>query len=220
MFFSTRRDTNVFYGEDKWVRFRLLVYTGVGGVSSLYGFLKCWLHLASGRAGWGVAGVGRVLVTLLLTFAASAMVGTRGRDDVRGSSARGIGIALSGGASAGTSRSGAAIAIVNMSAASVSAATNGSSGSLPFNGLDSAVDKKVLVSVVTVITIFKLPMFVLFMVFFFHCGGQGTHCHLTRRTVTTKRPLPRGFVHRGQPTSRHSRNVGGAFAKVKLFVFL
>lgn len=72
----------------------------------------------------------------------------------------------------------------------------------------------------TVIFMFKLPLLVVFMMFFFHCGGQGTGCHLTRRTLTDKRRLPRGFFGRTTTASVHDGNVGGVFINVNLFVFL
>lgn len=211
------------------VSFLLLGPTGVGGVLSLYGFPTNWLHLAAGRAG-GLRSVGEVLVTLVITALCYSVSFTRGRGAICGSDAKRMAVAIDGAGSSSMCAPGCGsatrskIAMRDRSASSCSDACDCANfGSRSFSligSFDKVTSGNVTLTFFVLVLIFNFPVFIVFVTFCFHCGGEHRHCGLMRGTVTTKRPVPRNVLGRDLGASAHSGKVGGVYLNAKLFVFL
>lgn len=159
----------------------------------------------------GGDGVGHVVVTLVMTMALYSLTVTRGPA-----------VARSGGGSSSSAVIARCASVISDDIISASCRDDDFSfnGRFPFGVSGKTVGKNVLAKLMIVVLVFKFPFFVMFVTFCFQCGGQGTGCELVRRTLTAKRPLPRNVFGSALPRSCHAGNVGGVYAKVKLFVFL
>lgn len=79
---------------------------------------------------------------------------------------------------------------------------------------------KTIVSIVAIITIFGLPVFILFVVFFFRYKNRKARYHLAEQAIAAGYPLPEGLIKENRLVDIRSKGIQNTFTGIGLFIFL
>ena len=64
----------------------------------------------------------------------------------------------------------------------------------PFNNFGNAVGGGILVAIISIIAIFGMPVFIIFVVFFFRYKNRKARYRLAEQALAAGQPLPEGFI--------------------------
>lgn len=90
----------------------------------------------------------------------------------------------------------------------------------PFNHFGSAVGGGILVAIIGIIAVFGLPVFIVFLIFFFRYKNRQARYRLAEQALAAGQPLPEGLINESKPTDQRSTGIRNTFTGIGLFVFL
>lgn len=90
----------------------------------------------------------------------------------------------------------------------------------PFSTLEDSVSEGILVSIIAIVAVFGLPVFILFVIFFFRYKNRKARYHLAEQALAAGHPLPENFLQEKHPTDQRSQGIRNTFTGIGLFIFL
>ena len=90
----------------------------------------------------------------------------------------------------------------------------------PFNNFGNAVVGGILVAIISIIAIFGMPVFIIFVVFFFRYKNRKARYRLAEQALAAGQPLPEGFIRESKPTDQRTQGIRNTFTGIGLFIFL
>lgn len=90
----------------------------------------------------------------------------------------------------------------------------------PFNKIENAVGGGILVAIVAIVAVFGLPVFILFVVFFFRYKNRKARYRLAEQALAAGQPLPADFIRENKPVDQRSQGIKNTFTGIGLFIFL
>ena len=90
----------------------------------------------------------------------------------------------------------------------------------PFNNFGNAVGGGILVAIISIIAIFGMPVFIIFVVFFFRYKNRKARYRLAEKALAAGQPLPEGFIRESKPTDQRTQGIRNTFTGIGLFIFL
>lgn len=90
----------------------------------------------------------------------------------------------------------------------------------PFNNFGNAVGGGILVAIISIIAIFGMPVFIIFVVFFFRYKNRKARYRLAEQALAAGQPLPEGFIRESKPTDQRTQGIRNTFTGIGLFIFL
>ena len=90
----------------------------------------------------------------------------------------------------------------------------------PFNNFGDAVGGGILVAIISIIAIFGMPVFIIFVVFFFRYKNRKARYRLAEQALAAGQPLPEGFIRESKPTDQRTQGIRNTFTGIGLFIFL
>lgn len=86
----------------------------------------------------------------------------------------------------------------------------------PFDNLGNST----LLPIITIIAVFGLPVFIIFIIFFFRYKNRQARYRLIEQALATGQPLPEELLRKNKPTDQRSRGIKNTFTGIGLFIFL
>lgn len=90
----------------------------------------------------------------------------------------------------------------------------------PFKNFGDALGGGVLVAIISIIAIFGMPVFIIFVVFFFRYKNRKARYRLVEQALAAGQPLPAEFIRENKPTDQRTQGIKNTFTGIGLFVFL
>ena len=90
----------------------------------------------------------------------------------------------------------------------------------PFNKFGNAISGGILVAIISIIAVFGLPVFILFVVFFFRYKNRKARYRLAEQALAAGQPLPAEFIRENKPVDQRSQGIKNTFTGIGLFIFL
>ena len=90
----------------------------------------------------------------------------------------------------------------------------------PFNNFGNAVGGGILVAIISIIAIFGMPVFIIFVVFFFRYKNRKARYRLAEQAIAAGQPLPENFIRENRPADQRSQGIKNTFTGIGLFIFL
>ena len=90
----------------------------------------------------------------------------------------------------------------------------------PFNNFGDAVGGGILVAIISIIAIFGMPVFIIFVVFFFRYKNRKARYRLAEQAIAAGQPLPENFIRENRPADQRSQGIKNTFTGIGLFIFL
>lgn len=92
----------------------------------------------------------------------------------------------------------------------------------PFDKSDfgNIVGSGVIVSIVAIILIFGLPIFIIFIVFFFRYKNRKARYRLAEQAIAAGQPLPDNFIKEKKSYDPRHQGINNTFTGIGLFIFL
>lgn len=94
------------------------------------------------------------------------------------------------------------------------------SDDFPFNKFENTIDGGILVAIVAIVAVFGLPVFILFVIFFFRYKNRKARYRLAEQALAAGQPLPADFIRENKPVDQRSLGIKNTFTGIGLFVFL
>ena len=103
----------------------------------------------------------------------------------------------------------------------VSSSSRGShDDDFPFNNFGDAVGGGILVAIISIIAIFGMPVFIIFVVFFFRYKNRKARYRLAEQALAAGQPLPEEFIRENKSTDQRTQGIKNTFTGIGLFIFL
>lgn len=90
----------------------------------------------------------------------------------------------------------------------------------PFNNLGNTITGGILVAIISIVAVFGMPVFILFLIFFFRYKNRKARYRLAEQAIAAGQPLPQEFVRERKPTDQRSQGIRNTFTGIGLFIFL
>ena len=90
----------------------------------------------------------------------------------------------------------------------------------PFNNFGDAVGGGILVAIISIIAIFGMPVFIIFVVFFFRYKNRKARYRLAEQALAAGQPLPEEFIRENKSTDQRTQGIKNTFTGIGLFIFL
>ena len=90
----------------------------------------------------------------------------------------------------------------------------------PFNNFGNAVGGGILVAIISIIAIFGMPVFIIFVVFFFRYKNRKARYRLAEQAIAAGQPLPENLFKEADSTDIRSKGIKNVFVGIGLFIFL
>ncbi|MDD3038417.1 DUF6249 domain-containing protein [Bacteroides sp.] len=83
-----------------------------------------------------------------------------------------------------------------------------------------ALEKGIIVAIISIIAVFGLPVFVLFIIFFFRYKNRKSRYHLVEQAIAAGVPIPENLINENKPSDPCATGIKNTFTGIGLFVFL
>lgn len=85
---------------------------------------------------------------------------------------------------------------------------------------NAAVNGGIMIAIISIIAIFGLPVFILFVIFYFRYKNRKARYHLAEQAIAAGQPLPAGLVKENLQPDYRSLGIKKTFTGLGLFIFL
>lgn len=90
----------------------------------------------------------------------------------------------------------------------------------PFSFFGTAIGGGVLISIIAILAVFGMPVFILFLVFFFRYKNRKARYRLMEQALAAGQPLPEAFLKENKQSDQRSQGIRNTFTGIGLFIFL
>ena len=84
----------------------------------------------------------------------------------------------------------------------------------PFNNFGNAVGGGILVAIISIIAIFGMPVFIIFVVFFFRYKNRKARYRLAEQALAAGQPLPEEFIREHKSTDQRTQGIKNTFTGI------
>lgn len=92
--------------------------------------------------------------------------------------------------------------------------------SFPFSAFGTAMGGGILISIIAILAVFGMPVFILFLVFFFRYKNRKARYRLMEQALAAGQPLPEAFLKENKQSDQRSQGIRNTFTGIGLFIFL
>lgn len=108
----------------------------------------------------------------------------------------------------------------NSTSAQTSLSIHANDNDFPFSAFGTAMGAEILIAIVAIVAVFGLPVFILFLVFFFRYKNRKARYRLMEQALVAGQPLPEEFIKENKPADQRSQGIRNTFTGIGLFIFL
>ena len=178
----------------------------------------------------------QILIALLLAFTTSTVINAQKQSSIEKDSTENVKVTLSKKTDTKADESNTTVTVIGVdTTAGKDANSVSSSGSshgkvgftfesddndLPFGNLSDTISGGILISIIAIAAVFGLPVFILFVIFFFRYKNRKARYRLAEQAIAAGQPLPENFIRENRPADQRSQGIKNTFTGIGLFIFL
>ena len=183
----------------------------------------------------------QILIALLLAFTTSTVINAQKQSSIEKDSTENVKVTLSKKTDTKADESNTTVTVIGVDTTDMdttagkdanSVSSSGSShgkvgftfesddNALPFGTLSDMISGGILFSIIAIIAVFGLPVFILFVIFFFRYKNRKARYRLAEQAIAAGQPLPENFIRENRPADQRSQGIKNTFTGIGLFIFL
>lgn len=108
----------------------------------------------------------------------------------------------------------------NSTSAQTSLSIHADDGDFPLSAFGTAMGGGILISIIAILIVFGMPVFILFLVFFFRYKNRKARYRLMEQALAAGQPLPEAFLKDNKQFDQRSQGIKNTFTGIGLFIFL
>ena len=171
----------------------------------------------------------QILIALLLAFTTSTVINAQKQSSIEKDSTENVKVTLSKKTDTKADESNTTVTVIGVDTTDMdttagkdanSVSSSGSShgkvgftfesddNDLPFGNLSDTISGGILISIIAIVAVFGLPVFILFVIFFFRYKNRKARYRLAEQAIAAGQPLPENFIRENRPTlTRHQKHL-------------
>lgn len=183
----------------------------------------------------------QILIALLLAFTTSTVINAQKQSSIEKDSTENVKVTLSKKTDTKADESNTTVTVIGVDTTDMdttagkdanSVSSSGSShgkvgftfesddNALPFGNLSDMISGGILFSIIAIVAVFGLPVFILFVIFFFRYKNRKARYRLAEQAIAAGQPLPENFIRENRPADQRSQDIKNTFTGIGLFIFL
>ena len=183
----------------------------------------------------------QILIALLLAFTTSTVINAQKQSSIEKDSTENVKVTLSKKTDTKADESNTTVTVIGVDTTDMdttagkdanSVSSSGSShgkvgftfesddNDLPFGNLSDTISGGILISIIAIVSVFGLPVFILFVIFFFRYKNRKARYRLVEQALAAGQPLPEDFLKEDKPNDPRTQGIKNIFTGIGLFIFL
>lgn len=157
----------------------------------------------------------QILIALLLAFTTSTVINAQKQSSIEKDSTENVKVTLSKKTDTKADESNTTVTVIG-----VDTTAGKDDNDLPFGNLSDTISGGILISIIAIVAVFGLPVFILFVIFFFRYKNRKARYRLAEQAIAAGQPLPENFIRENRPADQRSQGIKNTFTGIGLFIFL
>lgn len=157
----------------------------------------------------------QILIALLLAFTTSTVINAQKQSSIEKDSTENVKVTLSKKTNTKADESNTTVTVIG-----VDTTAGKDDNDLPFGNLSDTISGGILISIIAIVAVFGLPVFILFVIFFFRYKNRKARYRLAEQAIAAGQPLPENFIRENRPADQRSQGIKNTFTGIGLFIFL
>lgn len=152
----------------------------------------------------------QILIALLLAFTTSTVINAQKQSSIEKDSTENAKVTLSKKTDTKADESNTTVTVIGVDTTDMDTTAGKDDNDLPFGNLSDTISGGILISIIAIVAVFGLPVFILFVIFFFRYKNRKARYRLAEQAIAAGQPLPENFIREnaGRPTlTRHQKHL-------------
>ena len=162
----------------------------------------------------------QILIALLLAFTTSTVINAQKQSSIEKDSTENVKVTLSKKTDTKADESNTTVTVIGVDTTDMDTTAGKDDNDLPFGNLSDTISGGILISIIAIVAVFGLPVFILFVIFFFRYKNRKARYRLAEQALAAGQPLPEGFIRESKPTDQRTQGIRNTFTGIGLFIFL
>ena len=152
----------------------------------------------------------QILIALLLAFTTSTVINAQKQSSIEKDSTENVKVTLSKKTDTKADESNTTVTVIGVDTTDMDTTAGKDDNDLPFGNLSDTISGGILISIIAIVAVFGLPVFILFVIFFFRYKNRKARYRLAEQAIAAGQPLPENLSAKtaGRPTlTRHQKHL-------------
>lgn len=146
----------------------------------------------------------QILIALLLAFTTSTVINAQKQSSIEKDSTENAKVTLSKKTDTKADESNTTVTVIGVDTTDMDTTAGKDDNDLPFGNLSDTISGGILISIIAIVAVFGLPVFILFVIFFFRYKNRKARYRLAEQAIAAGQPLPENLSAKtGRPTNAH-----------------
>ena len=148
----------------------------------------------------------QILIALLLAFTTSTVINAQKQSSIEKDSTENVKVTLSKKTDTKADESNTTVTVIGVDTTDMDTTAGKDDNDLPFGNLSDTISGGILISIIAIVAVFGLPVFILFVIFFFRYKNRKARYRLAEQAIAAGKLYPRKPA--GRPTlTRHQKHL-------------
>ena len=162
----------------------------------------------------------QILIALLLAFTTSTVINAQKQSSIEKDSTENVKVTLSKKTDTKADESNTTVTVIGVDTTDMDTTAGKDDNDLPFGNLSDTISGGILISIIAIVAVFGLPVFILFVIFFFRYKNRKARYRLAEQALAAGQPLPEEFIRENKSTDQRTQGIKNTFTGIGLFIFL
>ena len=162
----------------------------------------------------------QILIALLLAFTTSTVINAQKQSSIEKDSTENVKVTLSKKTDTKADESNTTVTVIGVDTTDMDTTAGKDDNDLPFGNLSDTISGGILLSIIAIVAVFGLPVFILFVIFFFRYKNRKARYRLAEQALAAGQPLPEEFIRENKSTDQRTQGIKNTFTGIGLFIFL
>ena len=151
----------------------------------------------------------QILIALLLAFTTSTVINAQKQSSIEKDSTENVKVTLSKKTDTKADESNTTVTVIGVDTTDMDTTAGKDDNDLPFGNLSDTISGGILISIIAIVAVFGLPVFILFVIFFFRYKNRKARYRLAEQAIAAGQPLPQSPLLPGQNITFLRKTVAG-----------
>lgn len=149
----------------------------------------------------------QILIALLLAFTTSTVINAQKQSSIEKDSTENVKVTLSKKTDTKADESNTTVTVIGVDTTDMDTTAGKDDNDLPFGNLSDTISGGILLSIIAIVAVFGLPVFILFVIFFFRYKNRKARYRLAEQAIAAGQPLPENFIRENRPADQRSQGI-------------
>lgn len=159
----------------------------------------------------------QILIALLLAFTTSTVINAQKQSSIEKDSTENVKVTLSKKTDTKADESNTTVTVIGVDTTDMDTTAGKDDNDLPFGNLSDTISGGILISIIAIVAVFGLPVFILFVIFFFRYKNRKARYRLAEQAIAAGQPLPENFIRENRPADQRSQGIKNTIYRDRTF---